>query len=123
MRPITDRAEVAIDFPEKAYMGSFGHSASFAAAAACDGVELKLAHAGQPKRTVEVHLHWYLFADMIDEIAASLEGRAAIVDEAHRVILAEAVQRLAAALAAPATNGAGREPAAPPTPVASRASS
>jgi hypothetical protein len=106
MRPITDRAEVAIDFPEKAYMGSFGHTASFAAAAACDGVELKLAHAGQPKRTVEVHLHWYLFADMIDEIAASLEGRATIVDEAHRVILAEAVQRLAAALAASAANGA-----------------
>lgn len=100
MRPVTDRAEVAIDFPEKAYMGSFGHTASFAASAAADGVELKLAHAGYPKRSVDVHLHWYLFADMIDEIAASLEGRAGLVDEAHRSVLAEAVQRLAVALAA-----------------------
>jgi len=100
MRPVTDRAEVAIDFPEKAYMGSFGHTASFAALAAADGVELKLAHAGYPKRCVDVHLHWYLFADMIDEIAASLEGRAGLVDEAHRSVLAEAVQRLAVAVAA-----------------------
>ena len=100
MRPVTDRAEVSIDFPDKAYMGSFGHTASFAAHAATDGVELKLAHAGVPKRIVEVHLHWYLFADVIDEIAASLEGRAGLVDEAHRQTLAEAVQRLAAALAA-----------------------
>jgi hypothetical protein len=102
MRPVTDRAEVAIDFPEKAYMSSFGHTASFAAGAALDGVELKLAHSGGPKRTVGLHLHWYLFADILDEIAASLEGRAALIDEAHRSVLAEAVQRLATALAATA---------------------
>jgi hypothetical protein len=113
MRPITDRAEVSIDFPEKAYMASFGHTASFAATAAADGVELKLVHGGLPKRTVAVHLHWYLFADVIDEIAASFEGRAGLVDEAHRATLAESLERLAAAIAAapaPApsgTNGAG----------------
>lgn len=110
MRPVTDRAEVSIDFPEKAYIGSFGHTASFAAKAAADGVELKLAHAGSAKRTVEVHLHWYLFADMIDEIAASLEGRPHLVGAAHRDVLADAVARLATALASsppPATvNGA-----------------
>jgi hypothetical protein len=100
MRPVTDHAEIAIDFPEKAYMGTFGHTASFAAAAVPDGVELKLAHGGHPKRTVDVHLHWYLFADFIDEIAASLEGRTGLVGEAHRAALAESVQRLAAALAA-----------------------
>ena len=112
MRPVTDRAEVSIDFPEKAYMGSFGHAASFAATAAADGVQLKLAHAGQAKRTVDVHLHWYLFADVVDEIAASLEGRPGLVDEAHRSVLAEAVARLATALAAApppaADNGTAR---------------
>jgi len=112
MRPITDRAEVAIDLPEKTYMGGFGNTASFAAAAVTDGVELKLAHAGQPKRSVELHLRWYLFADVLDEIAASLEGRAGLVDAAHREAIAEAVQRLATALAAvpppaePRVNGA-----------------
>jgi hypothetical protein len=100
MRPVTDRAEVSIDFPEKAYIGSFGHAASFAATAAADGVELKLAHAGQAKRVVDVHLHWYLFTDVIDEIAASLEGRPGLVDEAHRAVLAEAIARLATAVAA-----------------------
>lgn len=100
MRPVTDRAEVAVDFPEKAYMGSFGHAASFAARAAAEGVEFKLAHAGGAKRSVEPHLHWYLFADMLDEIAASLEGRAGLVDETHRAVLAAVVQRLAIALVA-----------------------
>ena len=113
MRPITDRAEVAIDLPEKTYVSGFGQTASFAASAAVDGVELKLAHAGLPKRSVDLHFHWYLFADIIDEIAASLEGRAGLVDQAHRDTLAESVQRLAAALAAaPPTesqaNGAAR---------------
>lgn len=102
MRPVTDHAEIAIDFPEKAYMGTFGHTAAFAAAAVPDGVELKLAHGGHPKRTAEIHLHWYLFADVLDEIAASLEGRTALVDAAHRAALGESVKRLAAALAAPA---------------------
>jgi len=100
MRPITDHAEVSIDLPEKTYMSGFGHTASFAAAAAADGVELKLAHVGLPKRSVELHLRWYLFADILDEIAASLEGRARLVDAAHRDAIAEAVQRLATAIAA-----------------------
>lgn len=100
MRPVTDRAEVVVDFPEKSYVGSFGQAASFAARAAAEGVEFKLAHAGGAKRSVALHLHWYLFADMLDEVAASLEGRAGLVDEAHRAVLAAAVQRLASALAA-----------------------
>lgn len=94
MHPITDRAEVSIDFPEKAYMSSFGQGAKFDARAASDGVELKLCHGGGPKRNVELHLHWYLFADIIDEIAASLEGRSELVDQAHRDVLAMASQRL-----------------------------
>lgn len=108
MRPVTDQAEVSIDFPEKAYMGTFGHTASFAAAALRDGVELKLAHGGNTKRRVDLHLHWYLFADILDEVAASLEGRTALVDEAHRAALAASVQRLAAALAAAPSPQPGR---------------
>ncbi len=103
MRPVTDHAEVSIDFPEKAYIGTFGHTATFAATAAPGGVELKLAHGGTAKRSVDVHLHWYLFADILDEIAASLEGRTGLVDEAHRTALAESVKRMAAALAASGT--------------------
>lgn len=108
MRPITDRAEIAIDFPEKAYMGSFGRMSAFDARAEADGVEIKLAHSGPPKRAVDMHLHWYLFADIVDEIAASIEGRAGVVDETHRAVLIEAAQRLVRALApapaaAPAT--------------------
>lgn len=108
MRPVTDHAEVSIDFPEKAYMGTFGHTASFAAIATAGGVELKLAHGGTAKRSVDVHLHWYLFADVLDEIAASLEGRTGLVDGAHRDALTQSVRRLAAALAATQNPQSGR---------------
>ena len=36
MKPIPDRAEVSLDFPEKAYMGAFGHAARFEAHARAD---------------------------------------------------------------------------------------
>jgi len=102
MRPITDHAEVAIEFPDKSYMGGFGHAAAFSAHAAPDRVEIKLASHGGPKRAVDIHFHWFMFADLIDEIAASLEGRQLPASPAHRESLAQAVARLAAALRPPA---------------------
>lgn len=98
MRPITDHAEVAIEFPDKAYMGGFGHAAAFTAYAAPDKVEIKLSSSAGPKRAVDIHLHWFMFADLIDEIAASLEGRNLPASPAHREALAHAIDRLGAAL-------------------------
>jgi len=110
MRPITDRAEIAIDFPEKAYMGSFGRLSAFDARAQAEGVEIKLAHSGPPKRAVDMHLHWYLFADIVDEIAASIEGRPGLVDETHRAVLIDAAQRLVRALAPASSSSLPRGP-------------
>jgi hypothetical protein len=102
MRPITDRAEVSIDFPEKAYIGSFGRTSGYDAEAQADGVAIKLVHGAPPKRAFELHLHWYLFADIVDAIADSLEARPGVVDEAHRAALADAAARFARAAAAAA---------------------
>ena len=52
-----------------------------------------------PVESPQLHIE---FGMLQREIAASLEGRAALIDEAHRSVLAEAVQRLATALAATA---------------------
>lgn len=114
MRPVADRAEVSIDFPEKTYMGSFGHTAAFSAHATSEAAELKLTHGGTAKRTVEFYLHWYFFADMLDEIAASLEGRTGLVDDAHRQAISDAAVRLAAALGGTAGPGAAEGKAAKP---------
>lgn len=96
MKPITDKAEVAIDFPDKAYMGSFGRASAFEVKGDAEGVSLKLVRTGEEKRVVELHLHHYLLADVLGEIARVLPEQP--LDEARRRALAEAVAALAAAL-------------------------
>ncbi len=100
LKPITDRAEVAIDFPDKAYMGSFGRASSFEAEADAEGVTIRLARSGEDKRRAEIHLHYYLFAAVLADIAASLAARPPL-DEAHRTALLEAARRLTEALERP----------------------
>ena len=46
MKPVIDKAEVSIDFPDKAYMGSFGRHSGFEVRADEEEVMLKLAHSG-----------------------------------------------------------------------------
>lgn len=74
MHPITDKAEVAIDFPDKLYMGNFGRNSAFEAKADDDGVLIRLVRAGSEKRIVEIHIH-YLLASILDDLAVSLAGR------------------------------------------------
>jgi len=97
MKPITDKAEVSIDFPEKAYMGSFGKSSRFEVQADAEEMLLKMMHSGEQRREVAMHLHYYLLADILSEFARALKAMAPL-DEAHRDALDNAAQALAAAL-------------------------
>src|SRR4051794_2055864 len=97
MHPIFDKAEVAIDFPDKAYMGGFGRDCSFDAHADDSGMMIRLVRTSGEKREAEVHLHHFLFAGILDELARSLDGREPI-DDVHRQPLLEAARKLAAAL-------------------------
>ena len=97
MHPISDKAEVAIDFPDKAYMGGFGRECGFDARADADAMMIRLARTSGGRREAEIHLHHYLFAGILDELANSLNGREPI-DEAHRQPLLEAARKLATAL-------------------------
>jgi hypothetical protein len=65
LKPIIDKAEVAIDFPDKTYFGTFGRNSVFDVA--CDGerVRLRLSHPGTDQRTAEIHVHYYLLADIL----------------------------------------------------------
>lgn len=96
-RPIVDRAEIAIDFPDKSYLGSFTRHSAFEATADATGVRLRLLRSGPEKREADVHLHYHLFADVLDEIAAAIE-QGHPVDEAHRAPLLRSARRLAEAL-------------------------
>ena len=97
MHPITDKAEVAVDFPEKFYHGGFGRDCSFEARAEPDGVLIRLVRSGSEKREAEIHLHHFLLASILEELARSMNGREPI-DKVHREPLLQAARGFAAAL-------------------------
>lgn len=76
-KPITDQAEVSIDFPEKFYHGSFSHSSRYDVTADTEGVHIYLQHHGGEKRQVGFHIHYYLLAELLAaaaEATAKIEG-------------------------------------------------
>jgi len=97
MHPIADKAEVAIDFPDKFYMGGFGRDCAFEARAENDGVLIRLVRSGGEKRTAEIHLHHFLLAGILEDFARSLAEREPI-DAIHRQPLLAAARSLVVAL-------------------------
>jgi len=97
LHSIVDKAEVAIDFPDKFYSGAFGRDCAFAARADAEGFMIRLVRSGDIPRVVEMHLHHSLFADILKELAGSLNAREPI-DTLHREALLKAAQDLANAL-------------------------
>jgi hypothetical protein len=98
-KPIPDKAEVAIEYPDKLYIGTFEHTARFDAHFEQNGISLSLYHPGDPdtRKSVRVHLHCALFAEILRELAktaTSLEKD----DIVHWEELREAAKRFYAAL-------------------------
>lgn len=102
MHQISDKAEVAIDFPDKFYMGGFGRDSEFEARAEADGMLIRLVRPGTEKRKVEIHLHYFLLANIFEEFAQSVAAQEPI-DELHREPLLKSVRMLATALEKEAT--------------------
>src|SRR6516165_4308263 len=97
LHPISDKAEVSVDFPDKAYIGSFGRHSQFDAYADDDSVAVRLVRPGEDRREAMMHLHYGLLADILVELAKSLASRAQL-DEQHRTELCEAAKQLSASL-------------------------
>jgi hypothetical protein len=106
MRSISDRAEVSVDFPDKAYMGAFGRESTFEVKVEADEVLLRIVRAGSERREIAVYLHYYLLADILKELGQGLTEHA-FLDEAHLSRLREGTEALVRALGgtAPATPG------------------
>ena len=69
LHPISDKAEISVDFPDKAYIGSFGRHSQFDAYADEDSVAVRLVRPGEDRREAVMHLHYGLLADILVEIA------------------------------------------------------
>ena len=83
LHPISDKGEVSVDFPDKAYIGSFGRHSQFDAYADDDSVAVRLVRPGEDRREAVMHLHYGLLADILVELARSLASRPEL-DEQHR---------------------------------------
>jgi hypothetical protein len=97
LHPIADKAEVSVDFPDKAYLGNFGRHCQFDAYADADNAVIRLVRPGEDRREAVVHLHYGLLAEILCELARSLASRDPL-DEQHRSELSEAAKRLALSL-------------------------
>jgi hypothetical protein len=99
-KPISDKAEVTIEYPDKVYMGTFERSSRFEAHLDATGIALVLERPGAEdvRKSVHLHIHFGLFADILRDLAATVAG-VPKDDLLHRDQLAQAVAALHKALA------------------------
>ena len=97
LHPITDKAEVSVEFPENLYIGEFGRHCQFDAVLDRDSVGIRLVRPGDDRREAVIHLHYGLFADILVELAGAL-ARHEPLDEVHRSELIAAGRQFCAAL-------------------------
>jgi hypothetical protein len=112
MKPIPDKAEVALEYPDKFYIGTFERSARFDAHLDEAGISLTLYRAGdaETRRSVHIHLHYALFADILRDLAKASSAKRP--DDAHRDALRDAAKAFYLALKdRAAANGAGKKAA------------
>jgi hypothetical protein len=98
-KPIPDKAEIALEYPDKFYVGTFEHSSRFEAHLDPTGFALVLERPGaeDDRRSIHMHISFGLFADILGELAATV-GQIPRDDVLHRDQLTEAVARLHQAL-------------------------
>jgi len=98
-KPIPDKAEVALEYPDKLYIGTFEHTARFDAHLDEAGISLSLHRTGAEdvRKSVRIHLHFALFAEILHDLARTV-ARVPPADSAHREALRDAARALYVAL-------------------------
>jgi hypothetical protein len=98
-KPLPDKAEVALEYPDKLYIGTFERSSRFDAHLDSTGLSLTLERTGDAdtRKTVHLHLNYGLVAEILNDVAGTI-ARIPPDDVAHREALAEAAGALHKAL-------------------------
>ena len=98
-RPIPDKAEVALEYPDKLYIGTFERTARFDAHLDEAGISLSLHRTGDAdvRKTIRMHVHYGLFAEILRDLARTV-SELPPDDAVHRDDLRDAVRELACAL-------------------------
>ncbi len=92
-KPIPDKAEIAIEYPDKVYIGTFERTSRFDARFEKDSISLSLYSAGtsDTRKTVQMHFHCALFAEILRDLAKTA-ARLQKDDIVHREELREAAK-------------------------------
>jgi hypothetical protein len=98
-KPLPDRAEVALEYPDKLYIGTFDRSSRFEAHLDTTGLSLTLERVGDAdtRKTVHLHLNYGLVAEILQDVARTV-AKVPADDIAHREALTEAAAALHNAL-------------------------
>lgn len=99
-RPIPDKAEIALEYPNKFYIGTFERTARFDAHLDKAGVSLALERTGDAaeKKAVRMHFHYALFAEILQELAKTASAMPEH-DVDHREALRDGAKALYESLA------------------------
>ena len=98
-KPILDKAEVAVEYPDKLYIGTFARTARFDAHLDETGISLTLDRPGpdEERKSVRMHFHFALFAEILSDLAKTVTAMAPD-DIGHRETLRDAAKALHLAL-------------------------
>ncbi|MGD0024770.1 MAG: hypothetical protein ABSC37_09120, partial [Xanthobacteraceae bacterium] len=74
MKPIPDKAEIVLEYPDKFYIGTFERSSRFEAHLDKTGIALTLYRGGDDsdRRSVRMHIHYALFAEILRDLAKTV---------------------------------------------------
>ena len=99
-KPIPDKAEVALEYPDKLYIGTFERSSRFDAHLDATGISLMLKRVGDvdTRKSIHMHINYELFAEILRDLAATAAAMPA-QDVTHRETLADAAKAFHRALA------------------------
>jgi hypothetical protein len=104
-KPIPDKAEVVLEYPDKFYIGTFERTARFDAHLDETGISLSLHRSGDAdtKKSIRMHLHYALFAEILRDLAKTVSSMPP-GDAAHREVLRDAALALYSSLSATQQN-------------------
>src|ERR1700674_5004751 len=73
-KPIPDKAEVALEYPDKFYIGTFDRTSRFDAHLDATGISLTLARPGDEnvRKSIHMHINYDLFAEILRDLAATV---------------------------------------------------
>jgi hypothetical protein len=114
-RPIPDKAEIALEYPDKLYIGTFQNTARFDAHLDQTGVSLTLDRTGDvdTRKSVRMHFHYALFADILRDLANTV-AMMPPEDAVHRDALRTAAEALYRSLSADTKPGSKEINQGPP---------